>query len=89
MSNKTATQKQKKQSPSITMDEWIGATFNTLPERPPNSITTEELSKKTGLSYSHASCRLRALYKDGKATRGKFIIDGKIATWYTPKELQQ
>jgi len=79
----------RKPSPKITMDEWINATFNnTLPERPSNSITTEELSKKTGLSYSQVSNILRKMWRDGNATRGKCFIDGRVTTFYIPKEFQ-
>ncbi len=59
-------------------------------EREPGGVTTEEFAEAQGIDENNGGNTLRKLFKDGKLTRRKYRVNGRMTFVYyktTPEAL--
>lgn len=79
--------KQSKTETKITMDEWMeGVTAAYKQERPKNSFTMAEFTKKRKLTRSIAARIVNELIESGKVERMNCMVNNRVTPIYVIKD---
>lgn len=77
--------KKSKQEPqSITLDEWLDATFKPVQRKPENSFSVQDVIKRTGLKRGAAMRMIKEKVEAGEIKELKCVHDGRQSNFYIP-----